>query len=158
MSGDMARLNPAWVEAVSELVNTAPFFELMSMRVGELGLGCSRLAIKVRKDHLQPFGIVHGGVYASLIDAAGFWAAYPGLGEGLSLTTVEMKLNYLAPAKGGELIGLGEVIKQGRTLTLAQARIEDPGGRLLAHGSVTLMALADLPMAGQDDLPPKYLD
>ena len=37
------------------------------------------------------------GVFSSLIDACGFWAAYTELDEGQGMTTVEMKLNYLAP-------------------------------------------------------------
>ena len=55
-----------------------------------------------------------------------------------------MKLNYLAPAQDGRLIGMGRTIKTGRTLGLADARIEDQKGRLLAHGTVTIMVLPHL--------------
>lgn len=68
-----------------------------------------------------------------------------------------MKLNYLAPAKDGLLRGRGRCIKSGRNLCLADAQVEDANGRLLAHGTVTVMILKDLSLEGQAQLPPKYL-
>jgi uncharacterized protein (TIGR00369 family) len=154
----MMRINPEWLHSIQSMVNPSPYFNLQSMEIKELTPGASRLEIILGKKHLQPFGIVHGGVYSTLVDAAGFWACYSLLEPGLGLTTVEMKLNYLAPAKGGRLIGLGRCIKQGRNLSLADANIEDAEGRLLAHGTVTLMALHDLPLGGQEEFPRKFLD
>lgn len=154
----MPTLNPAWVAAVSALVGQSPYFRLQSMVIAGLGPGTSRLEIALGDKHLQPFGLVHGGVFSSLVDAAGFWALYTQTDPRLGLTTVEMKLNYLAPAAAGRLIGLGRAIKLGKTLGLAEARVEDQEGRLLAHGTVTLMALESLSLGGQEGLPPKFLE
>lgn len=153
----MRRINPAWLAAVQAQVNPCPYFSLLSMEIKELSPGFSLLDIPVANKHLQPFGMVHGGVYAGLVDAAGFWACYSLLEGEEGLTTVEMKLNYLAPAKDGLLRGRGRCIKSGRTLCLADARVEDANGRLLAHGTVTLMVVRDLRLEGQDRLPPKYI-
>lgn len=155
---DTRRINPEWLAAMRATVNPSPYFNLQSMEIKELTPGTSRVEIALAQKHLQPFGIVHGGVYSTLVDAAGFWACYSLLEPGLGLTTVELKLNYLAPTKEGRLIGLGRCIKQGRNLGLADARIEDAEGRILAYGMVTVMALHDLPLEGQDDLPTKFLD
>jgi uncharacterized protein (TIGR00369 family) len=152
-----ARLNPEWVRALREVANPCPYFRLQSMTIAELAPGRSRLELELGEKHLQPFGIVHGGVFATLVDAAGFWASYAELAEGPGLTTVEMKLNYLAPAKGGRLVGLGQSLKVGRSLALAEARVEDAAGRLAAHGTVTMMVLPELRLEGQDRLPPKFL-
>ena len=153
----MPILNPAWTAAVAQLVNGCPYFDLQSMRVAELAAGTCRLEIDLARKHLQPFGLVHGGVLASLVDAAGFWALYTQTDPGLGLTTVEMKLNYLAPAVEGMLVGLGRSVKMGRTLGLAETRVEDQTGRLLAHGTVTLMVMKDLSMLGEAELPPKFI-
>ena len=153
----MRKLNPEWIRVLQENINTCPYFTHQSMQVVELGAGTSRVEIEVQKKHQQPFGMVHGGVFSGLIDAAGFWAVYPEVRDDLSLTTVEMKLNYLAPANDGLLIGFGQRLKLGKTIALAQSRIEDQEGRLLAHGLVTLMILPGLPLTKQDNLPPKYL-
>lgn len=151
----MRNLNPDWFKAISAEVNACPYFQLLSMKIVELSPGRSRVEIDLEKAHLQPFGIVHGGAYSSLVDAAGFWACYTLAEEGVGMTTVELKLNYLAPTKTGKLIGLGESVKVGRTLALGQVRVESDDGRLLAHGTATMMILKDLPMSGQ--APPKFL-
>jgi len=150
-------LNPAWIQAVQKRVNSSPYFDLQSMEIVELGRATSRLEIPLSPKHLQPFGHVHGGVFSGLIDAAGFWATYTELEASLGLTTVEMKLNYLAPAQQGRLIGLGRSIRLGRTLGLAEARVEDQEGRLLAHGTVTMMVLPGIKLENQADLPAKFL-
>ncbi|MFH1035002.1 MAG: PaaI family thioesterase [Pseudomonadota bacterium] len=153
----MQALNPAWVAAISRLVDACPYFQLQSLRLADLAHGVSRLEIDLANKHLQPFGLVHGGVLASLVDAAGFWALYSQTPPELGLTTVEMKLNFLAPAVSGRLYATGKTIRMGKTLSLAEARVEDQDGKLLAHGTVTLMALASLGMWGQERLPPKYV-
>lgn len=154
----MKKLNPEHVAAVSALVNRSAFFDLLSMEIKELAWGTSRLEIQIQTKHLQPYGIVHGGVHAALIDAAAFWATYTQVSPGQGLTTVEMKLNYLAPAAAGSLIGMGRSIKVGQRLGLGEATIQDPEGRILAHGTATMMLIPSFQIKGQTELPPKYQD
>jgi len=153
----MRQLNPEHIRAIAERVNTCPFFELMSMRMESFAEGESHLEIAIKEKHLQPYGIVHGGVYAAIMDAAAFWAAYAGVDEGAGLTTVEIKINYLAPVSSGRLVGKGRLIKAGRTICLADASIEDNAGRMAAHGTATMMVMADLEFKGRAALPSKFL-
>jgi len=153
----MPTLNPAWAAALQHTINSSPFFQLQAMKVLDLDLGRSRLELDVQRKHLQPFGFAHGGVFASLIDSAGFWAVFTELAPAQGLTTLEMKLNYLAPANEGRIIGLGRRIKLGKTICLADARVENPAGRLLAHGTVTLMAVPELNLHDAG-LPAKFND
>ncbi len=152
----MKKLNPAYVESIIKIVNECPYFSLLSMEVKSVGLGESHLTVAVNKKHLQPFHQVHGGVYASLIDAAAFWAVYPQLEERVGLTTVELKINYLAPLSQGWLIAKGRSIKVGKTLCLGEASIEDETGKLLAHGTETMMVLKDLKFQNHPSLPTKF--
>jgi uncharacterized protein (TIGR00369 family) len=154
----MRKLNPVHIEAVSKRVNTCSFFNLLSMAIVFLEPGRSVLKIDVGDKHLQPYGIVHGGVYSSLIDAACFWASYTEIADSLALTTVEMNLNYLAPATGGVFMAEGKVIKTGKTICLSEARISGQDGRLLAHGTSTMMVTEMLTLEGQHGFPPKFLD
>lgn len=153
----MKRVNPAYLEAVAKKVSASPFFTLVSMQITHLDLGRSRLEMVIEEKHLQPFGMVHGGVYASVVDAAAFWAVYPQIDEDFGITTVELKLNYLAPMDKGLLIAKGKSIKVGKSLCLAEATVEDETGRLLAHGTETMMVLMDMKIKGHDELPPKFL-
>ncbi len=152
----MKKLNPAYVESIIKIVNECPYFSLLSMEVKSVGLGESHLTVAVNKKHLQPFHQVHGGVYASLIDAAAFWAVYPQLEERVGLTTVELKINYLAPLSQGRMIAKGRSIKVGKTLCLGEASIEDETGKLLAHGTETMMILKDLKFQNHPSLPTKF--
>jgi uncharacterized protein (TIGR00369 family) len=154
----MKKLNPEYLRTILPTVNGCPYFQLLSMTIIEIGEGTSRLEIALSKKHLQPFQMVHGGVFSSLVDAAAFWAVYPLLNDGQGLTTVEMKLNYLAPALTGKMMAQGTCIKLGKTLALGQTEVTDEQGRLLAHGTATMMVLPDLPITGSADLPPKFIE
>ena len=127
--------------------------------MSEAGIGFSRLEIDLARKHLQPFGFVHGGVFASIIDAASFWAIFYEIEDpDAGATTVDLKLNYLAPAASGKLIAKGRRIKLGKTLGYADAAVTDEHGKLLAHGTSTLMILPGSTMAIDPPLPPKFRD
>ena len=148
------KLNPRYVEAVVKLVNGSPYFALLSMEIKDLHWGTCLMEVKLGEKHLQPFGKVHGGAIASVVDAAAFWAVFPQMDRGVGLTTVEMKLNYLAPAQKGRLVAQGRCIKMGKTLSLGETHVRNGEGGLVAHGTATMMVVPDLYIPGYEDLPP----
>ncbi len=152
-----SQLNPKYTQAISKVVNQSPYFSLLSMKIKDLDWGTALLEIEAEEKHLQPFGYVHGGAIASVMDAAAFWAVFPQVPDGMGLTTVEIKVNYLAPVQKGKLVAKGRCIKIGRTLALGEASISGPEGNLLAHGTATMMIVPDLKVEGQEKLPPKRL-
>lgn len=151
------KLNPKYKEALSKLINESPYFSLLSMEIKDLEWGACVLEVELGEKHLQPFGYVHGGLIASVIDAAAFWAVFPQVKDGVGLTTVEMKVNYLAPVQKGKLVAKGRCIKMGKTLALGEAYINGTEGNLLAHGTATMMVVPDLKVEGQGNLPPKWV-
>ena len=151
--------NAEYIERVNQLVNRSPYFELLSMKIQDVGIGFSVLEIDLAKKHLQPFGFVHGGVFASVIDAAAFWAIYYEIeNRNTGVTTVDLKLNYLAPAVSGKLIAKGRRIKLGKTLGYAEADVTDISGKILAHGTSTVILLPGKGLASEPPLPPKFND
>jgi uncharacterized protein (TIGR00369 family) len=155
---DIKKLNPDHMAAVKKAANTCPYFTLLSIKIRSLGWGESHLEVEVQEKHLQPYGMVHGGVCASLVDAAAFWAVYPHTAEDIGLTTVEIKINYLAPVSGGHLIARGKSIRVGKTICLGEASVEDDERNLVAHGTSTMMVLDSVKIQGQSKFPPKFLD
>jgi len=151
------RLNPKYVELISEFVNQSPYFALLSMKIKNLEWGTALLEVDLEEKHLQPFGFVHGGAIASVMDAAAFWAVFPQVKDGMGLTTVEIKVNYLAPVQKGKLVAKGLCIKIGRTLALGEVFVSGTEGNLLAHGTATMMIVPDLKVEGQEKLPPKLI-
>ena len=153
----MKELNPAYIDHVNRLINDSPYFKLLSMAIIDAGIGFSLLEIKLDRKHLQPFGFVHGGVFASIIDAACFWSLFHEIEDpNAGATTVDLKLNYLAPTASGKLIARGRSIKLGRTLGYAEASVTDEAGKLLAHGTSTLMILPENRLVIDSPLPPKF--
>jgi uncharacterized protein (TIGR00369 family) len=129
------------------------------MKILDVGYGYAHLEIDLAQKHLQPFGFVHGGVFASIIDAAAFWAIFYGIeDQNAGVTTVDLKLNYLAPAVSGRLIARGRQIKLGKTLGYAEAEVVDDSGRILAHGTSTVMILPGKGIPVNPPLPAKFQD
>ena len=148
------QLNPKYIEALAKIVNQCPYFTLLSMEIKDLQWGTSLVEVQLEDKHLQPFGNVHGGVMASVVDAAAFWAVFPQVERGKGLTTVEVKLNYLAPAQKGKLVAHGRCIKVGKTLALGDTQVKDDSGTLISHGTATMMVIPDLHIPGYENLPP----
>jgi uncharacterized protein (TIGR00369 family) len=148
------KLNPKYTEAVARIVNRSPYFSLLSMEIKDLQWGTSLLEVQLGEKHLHPFGFVHGGAIASVMDAAAYWAVFPEVENGIGLTTVEIKVNYLAPIQKGKLMAHGRCIKMGKTLALGEAIIKNEEGGLIAHGTATMMVVPDLRIPGYEDFPP----
>ncbi|MGD9080804.1 MAG: PaaI family thioesterase [Desulfobacterales bacterium] len=155
----MKTLNPEYIKRIREIVSTCPYFELLSMELVDVGIGYSSLEIDLTRKHLQPFGMVHGGVFSSIVDAATFWAVYCGVeDQEAGMTTVDLKLNYLAPAASGKLIASGRQIKLGRTLGYAEAEVLDENGKILAHGTSTVIIMPGKAVKADPPLPPKFIE
>jgi uncharacterized protein (TIGR00369 family) len=153
----MKKVNPSYVEAVKELANGCPFFRHLYMTIRDMGIGYATVELEVENNHLQAFGFVHGGVYSTVIDTAAFWAVFCELEEGAGITSVDLKVNYLAPVKEGRLVAEGKSIKLGKSLGLAEAKIFDDKGKLVAYGSSTLIVIPGFSLADNPDLPPKFV-
>lgn len=135
----MHELNPDHLKAVISIINDCPFFKHMSMKVTEIGLGYSVVAAKIRKNHMNPFGGLHGGVYASAIDTAAYWSAYCDLPEKSGLVSIDIKVDFIAPVTDGNIMIKGQSIKAGKTIHLTEAKMFDINGKLLAHGTSKLL-------------------
>jgi uncharacterized protein (TIGR00369 family) len=94
---------------------------------------------------LNPLGGVHGGWALTLIDSAAGCAAHTLLPAGVGYATVETKANFTRPIRHdtGRVRAEGRVIGRGRQIMSAEARIVDSSGRILSHGTSTLMVFGD---------------
>lgn len=133
--------NPAYLQAIRDSVRAAPYPELIGMTIAALDFDSARIELELDERHMQPFGVVHGGVLATLIDTATFWAGFLRLPEDAGLVNVDLKLNYLRSVTGGHLRAEGRCLRAGRQLSYTEAGVFDEGGELVAHGTSTLMAL-----------------
>ena len=91
--------------------------------------------------HLNPWGTVHGGLTATLLDSCMGLAIQSTLEKGVGQTTLEFKISLVRPItpETGEIRAEGIVLSRGRRVGTAEGRVTDASGRLLAHGTTTCL-------------------
>jgi uncharacterized protein (TIGR00369 family) len=86
-------------------------------------------------------GGVHGGVYCTLLDTAGWFTAAARQEPGIWIATAEMSVHLLAPARETALRAEGRILKAGSRQTICEMRLFDGEGQLVAHATGTFVAL-----------------
>ena len=90
----------------------------------------------------NPLGGVHGGFALTLIDSATGCSVHTELDAGVGYTTVETKANFVRPVPSEGVVRCeGRVVSRGRTIATAEAYLRSEDGKLLAHGTSTLIIL-----------------
>jgi uncharacterized protein (TIGR00369 family) len=117
---------------------------LIGASLANVAPGRVEIELPFRDDLTQQKGFVHGGILGMIADSACGYAAFTLMPAGCSLVTVEYKLNILSPARSS-LVARGEVVKAGRTLTVARGEVYARDGKHVATMQQTLMMLAETP-------------
>jgi 1,4-dihydroxy-2-naphthoyl-CoA hydrolase len=90
----------------------------------------------------QPFGIVHGGVYCSVVESAASIGAQQWLGSRGRVVGVSNATDFLRAATDGQMTATATPVHQGRSQQLWQVEIRDEQQRLVARGQVRLQNLS----------------
>jgi uncharacterized protein (TIGR00369 family) len=115
----------------------------LGFRIVEVSRGAALFEADAGPHLLNPLGTVHGGLALTLIDTAAGCAVHTTLDAGIGYTTVETKVNFTSAirADSGTIRAEGRVVAEGRQICTAEGRIVSAQGKLLAHGTSTLMIL-----------------
>jgi acyl-CoA thioesterase len=108
-----------------------PLAELLGIRPERFDEGAATFGLTVRDDHLNPYGVVHGGVVYSLVDTAMGAALHTRLAQGERCATIEIKINYLAPVAEGELRAEAHLVERTKRIGVLEARVRVAGGEQL---------------------------
>jgi uncharacterized protein (TIGR00369 family) len=116
---------------------------LLGMRFDEVESGRVVVSLDARPDFINPLGIVHGGILATLLDTAMGCAVHTTLPAGVSYSTLELKVNYIraVPPDGRALTAEGNVIHSGRRTATAEGKVLDQRGKLIGHATTTCIIL-----------------
>ncbi|MCC6293096.1 MAG: PaaI family thioesterase [Bryobacterales bacterium] len=101
------------------------------------------IRVALRPELMNIAGVAHGGVTATMADAAAGMGLMHLLGGRRAVTTTELKINYLLPVTGAWLEARAKFVRRGRTLAVAQVELTDDQSRLVAIALVTYMILPD---------------
>ncbi len=125
---------------------TPPFHEAgfiphVGLEVVERGDGYSKARLAIGPEHMNPHGVIHGGVAYSLADTGMGAAAYTVMDEEEMCATIEVKIVYLAPAREGTLECETRVVQKGRTVAVLESDVHN-GERLVARALGTYSIFA----------------
>lgn len=89
----------------------------------------------------QGIGLIHGGVYATLLDTAGWFTSAAARGGSTRIVTTEMSLHFLRPARRTALRAEAWLIKRGKRQDFLEMRLWDAEGELVGHATGTFLHL-----------------
>ncbi len=140
-----AQLDP--VNAVEQHPNAAPeefpapIGKLLGLTITSSGDGRATVDFEATGRYANPAGTLHGGVLCDLADAAMGLAYLSTLAEGETLTTIELKINFLRPVWNAKLRAQARMVRAGKVVGLVECDILDERQRLVARASSTCMTL-----------------
>lgn len=117
----------------------SPLGALLGMDVETLATDRARVRLPFRREVTTGGDIVHGGAISALIDTAATAAAWSAadLGANPRGTTIALTINFLAAARGRDIVADARVIQRGRTITVCAVSVEDTAGQRVATALVT---------------------
>jgi uncharacterized protein (TIGR00369 family) len=136
---DEGMSTPTCAQVMAQFLPQSPFVTKLGIVPEVLDGDEVRLRMPWDPANVTLGDMVHGGAIAALADITVMAAAWAGVQEAESLrgVTTSMALQYLAPAQATDLIGVGRVLRRGKTLVNCDVDVVTPGGELVAKAIAT---------------------
>jgi uncharacterized protein (TIGR00369 family) len=129
-----------------------PFVELLGFELLRFERGEAEIAVGLRDELTNSWGVAHGGVTMTLLDVVMAHAARApgddGVAEESGVVTIEMKTTFIRPGLG-RLVGSGKRLHRTASLAFCEGSLADADGQLIAHATGTFKYLKGLPAGGK---------
>jgi len=116
----------------AEMIKKIPYPSLLGFELVDLKFGEAVIKLAMRDQLRQPYGLLHGGATASLIDTAMAFACITCLAEGEQSTTIDLTVHYLRPHTDGEVFCTAKVVRNGKRILTVSAEVVNEHGKLIA--------------------------
>ena len=120
---DFTATDPDFAERVRKSFDAQGIMDHIGASLTLIEPGVCEIELPYSDAVSQQHGFFHGGVIGTIADSAGGYAAFGLMDAEDGILTVEYKLNLMAPADGDLLVARGQVVRAGRTLTVARAEV-----------------------------------
>ena len=124
-----------------------PFVQHLGFELKQFEDGLSEIRFDTRPEHLNSFGVTHGGACMTLLDVT-MAAAARSVDKPMGVVTIEMKTSFMQPARG-VLSGKGRLMHRTPTMAFTEATIYDPDGKPCAHATGTFKYVRRLPTSAK---------
>jgi uncharacterized protein (TIGR00369 family) len=130
---------PTGAEVMAQFIPQSPFVTKLGIVADVLDGDEVRLRMPWDPSNVTLGDMVHGGAIAALADVTVMAAAWAGVeaAESLRGVTTSMAIHFMAPARATDLIGVGRVLRRGKTLVNCDVDIVTPAGELVAKAIAT---------------------
>jgi uncharacterized protein (TIGR00369 family) len=127
-------------EQVQQAFEDSRIFKFVGFGVVKVDEGSVRMSFPFSENITRWGGMVHGGVGMMALDTACGMAVMT-VNSGKNQVTIELKVNFLEPLTDGPFDVMGRVVRNGRTVVVAEGEIRDSKGVLCAKGMGTWLTL-----------------
>ena len=130
---------PSGAEVMAQFIPQSPFVTKLGIVADTLDAEEVRIRMPWDPGNVTLGDMVHGGAIAALADVTVMAAAWAGVAAADSLrgVTTSMAIQFLAPARATDLIGVGRVLRSGKTLVNCDVDVVTPDGELVAKAIAT---------------------
>ena len=125
------------------------FSQFLGLKVIEASGDRVTIEWEARPELHQPYGIVHGGVFCSVVETAASLGAALWLGERGKVVGVNNQTDFLRAVREGRLVATATPVHRGRLQQLWLVEVTDEDGRTAARGQVRLQNLAPEHLEGR---------
>ena len=121
----------------------APISDLMGITGSEFSEGRAVMSLQLSESHCNPFGMIHGGVVATLLDGVLGCAVHTTLLVGKAFTTLTLEVKYTRglTSDSGVIRAEASVVSRGKRVMTSEGRVFDDAGRICATGTSTCLVL-----------------
>lgn len=116
----------------AEGLNRLALAGLLGMEFVDIRPGEAVLRLEMRNDLRQPFGVLHGGVTATLIDTAMAFAIRTLLNDTEPTASIDLTIHYLRPHTAGPVVCTAKVVRPGKRIFTVSADVVNGEGKLIA--------------------------
>jgi uncharacterized protein (TIGR00369 family) len=127
------------IQQTRDLLTRVPFNTFLGMRLHRVHRDGITIDCTLRNDLRNSVGAAHGGVTASMADAAVGIALQRHFGGKRRIATVELKINYFQPVKEGRILARSHLLRIGSTLCVGSVELTDDRRRAIGTAIVTYM-------------------
>ena len=127
------------LELTRHFITSHQFNHLLGLELVRVHRDGITIQVKLRPELMNSAGVLHGGVTASLADAAVGSALLYHCGRSRRFSTVELKVNYFRPVSEGRLVARTRLLRIGSTIAVGQVDLKDGKRRAVGVAIATYM-------------------
>src|SRR3954468_17834067 len=119
---------PDATDDLAALVEASPFYRWSGVRIAAVEPGSVTVALDLGEHHANLQGFAHGGILATLADAAMGLSVRSAMEPGRRHVTIELGVHSPRPARTGTVTATGRAVRVGRDVAYAEAAVADERG------------------------------